>query len=65
MHKHLAHPSAAKLLNILQNSTPDGPPPGTRAILDEIAAACHACHVFSSHPITFQVRDVDEIIFNQ
>jgi hypothetical protein len=56
MHKHLAHPSTAKLLNLLQKATPDGPPPGTRAIFDDIFAACHACQVFSSRPITFQVR---------
>jgi hypothetical protein len=66
LHKHLAHPSPNKLLNLLSKSTSntEGPPPGTTVLLNDIARSCHACQVYASRRVTFSVRDVDHIIFN-
>jgi hypothetical protein len=34
-------------------------------LLEDISSACHACQVYASKVISFQVRNVDDIVFNQ
>jgi hypothetical protein len=65
MHRHLLHPSTTQLMNILRRANPKDLPPETRSLLEDISRACHACQVYASKPISFQVRDVDDIVFNQ
>jgi hypothetical protein len=41
LHKRIAHSSTHKVLNLLRRADHDGPPPGTKWVLKEIALACH------------------------
>ena len=65
MHLHFMHPSSSRLFQLLQRSYPDNIKPGTRALLDDISKAFHACQVFSPPPTTFKVRFPDDVIFNR
>jgi hypothetical protein len=65
MHRHLLHPSTTQLMNLLRRTRPKGLPPENRILLEDISRACHACQVYASISISFQVRNVDDIVFNQ
>jgi hypothetical protein len=52
-------------MDLLRRARPKGLPPETRTLLEDISRACHACQVYASKPISFQVRNVDDIVFNQ
>jgi hypothetical protein len=64
LHQHLFHPSADKLLNLLKRANPENLPADTKAVLKDISKSCHACQVYSSKPIHFQIRDPAAIVFN-
>jgi hypothetical protein len=65
MHRHLLHSSATQLMNLLQRANPKVLPLKTRSFHNEVSRSCHACHVYTSKPIKFQLRNVDDILFNQ
>jgi transposase InsO family protein len=65
LHRHFFHPSAGKLLNLLQRAHPEHLTPDTRQILQDISSSCETCVRYSSAPITFQVRMPDEVFFNK
>jgi hypothetical protein len=65
MHRHLLQPSTTQLMKLLQRAKPKDLPPETRSLLDETSHTCHACQVYASKPISFQIRNVDDIVFNQ
>jgi hypothetical protein len=50
-------------MNLLRRARPKVLPPETRLLLEDISRACHACQV--SIPISFQVCNVDNIVFYQ
>ena len=64
LHQHLFHPSAEKLLNLLKRANPENLPADTKHLLKDISKSCHACQVYSSKPIHFQIRDPASIVFN-
>ena len=59
------HPSVDKPFNLLKRAYPHYLEPDTMDILKYISKSCHACQVYSSRPITFQVRFPDEVVFNK
>lgn len=65
LHYHFMHPSAGKLFNLLNRATPQKLTAATKQILEQISRACHVCQVYSSKPLTFQVRMPDEVVFNK
>jgi hypothetical protein len=65
LHKHHYHPSTGNFLNLLRRATPKLITADTKLLLEEIAAACHACQTYSSSPLHFQIRTPDDAIFNQ
>jgi hypothetical protein len=55
-HRHLYHPTAEKLYQVLRRANPDDFPPDTRAVLAEISAACHTCQTFLTR--TVKISDI-------
>jgi hypothetical protein len=60
LHRPLYHPSTTKLLNLLRRADADKVTAETRSMLQDIRAACHACQIFVSRPVTFQILTPDE-----
>lgn len=66
LHQHFFHPTASKLFNALQRSSPSECTSTTRSLLDEITKSCKTCAVFRPKPLTFQVAIPEEKdFFNQ
>jgi hypothetical protein len=65
MHCHLLQPSTTQLVNLLQRANPKDLPPETRSLIEDISRAFHACQVYVSRPSSFQVRNVDDVVFNK
>ena len=65
LHKHLLHPSARKLYELLRKSNTKKLPSNTLDTLPEISKACEACVMYSPRQITFQIRQPGSIKFNQ
>ena len=65
IHKHMWHPSASKLYNILKRTHPKDTTCDTLKILEEISAACSTCTTLSRNPHRFRVTlPKDRCIFN-
>lgn len=64
-HLHFMHPSTEKLFNLLQRAFLLRNHNDTIALLDDISKACHACQVYSSKPLTFQVHFPNDVVFNK
>jgi hypothetical protein len=64
LHQHLFYSSADKLLNLLKRANPANLPADTKDLLKHISKSCHACQVYSSKPIPFQIRYPAQIVFN-
>jgi hypothetical protein len=43
-------------LNLLKRANPANFPADTKDLLKDISKSCHACQVYSSKPIHFQIR---------
>lgn len=65
LHRHLHHPSARKLFDLLRRADPENLPPDTRAMIDTIARKCQTCQRHSSAPLSFRVRFPDDVSFNR
>jgi hypothetical protein len=65
LHKHLYHPYSGKLLNLLKRATTDLVTSQTKELLEDIAASCQACQIYSGSPMNFTKRTPEEVAFNQ
>ena len=65
LHAQFHHPTAEKLFQVLQQSSPSDCTPRTRAMLDDITKACGVCARFRPRPLSFQKSlPEDKLVFN-
>ena len=62
---HFMHPSTDKLYDLLKKAHPNTMSKHAKDVLSDISRSCHACQIYSTKPITFQVRFPDEVVFNK
>jgi Reverse transcriptase (RNA-dependent DNA polymerase) len=65
LHQHFLHPSATRLHSLLRRARPDEMNPMSMELIESITKSCSTCAEFKAKPITFKVRDIDDIVFNQ
>ena len=65
LHQHFMHPSASKLYNLLRRGYPRYIDTETQKILKEISNECKTCNIYDTRRMHFQVRDKENIRFNQ
>jgi hypothetical protein len=65
LHRHLYHPSARNLFEVLRRADPRKLDCETLRVLESINKACHMCQKYSCAPIRFQIRTSDDVVFNR
>ena len=65
LHLHFMYLSVEKRFNLLKRAFSQKLTLDTLDILKHISRLFHACQVYSSRPITFQVAFPDEVVFNK
>lgn len=65
LHRHLYHPSAGKLYNLLKKIDADDLPADTRETLEQISKLCRTCQQIANKPHRFRIRFPDDIVFNR
>ena len=58
------HPSVQNLYNLLRRARAEDLPPGTRRILENISEDCQECHQNAPRPLSFKIRDANNLQFN-